>query len=169
VLIEGSTAKMSTNAPMLTGGTTRQQPAPIRAHGTVAKRLGHWTDQRQFEVRASRAAVVLDLRSAQIPAGDIEVSLDVAHAVVKLLVSDGALIEHGDVRRIGRCAVKDWTGGATTGGRRIVLTGELRNAEVRVHRGGIAILSAMCSRAYLADARQARREGRFPTIDDPGR
>ncbi len=159
---------MSTNAGVLTDGTT-EQPIPIRAHSTVVKRLGRWTEQRRFDVRASRGSVVLDLRSPQIPAGDIEISLDVDHAVVKLLVTDGAVIEHGDLRRVGRCAVKDWTGSATAGGRCIVLTGELRSAEVRVHRGGIAILSAMCSREYLADARQARRDGRYPTIDDPSR
>jgi hypothetical protein len=88
---------------------------------------------------------------------------------VKLLVPDGAIIDHDDVRRVGRGRVKDWTGTSAPGGRRIVLLGEMRNAEVRVHRGGIAILSAMCSREYLADALQARREGRYPTIDDPSR
>ena len=113
--------------------------------------------------------IVLDLRSPQIPAGDIEVSLDIDHALVKLLVPEGAVLEHGDARRIGRCRVKDWTGTEAPEGRRIVLTGELRNAEVRVHRGGVAILSAMCSREYLADALQARRTGAYPTIDDPSR
>lgn len=159
---------MSTNATALNDRTT-EQPVAIRAHGAVTKRLGDWTDHREFDVRASRGTVVMDLRSPQIPAGDIEISLDADHAIVKLLVSDGTVIEHGDVRRVGRGRVKDWTGTAAADGRRIVLTGELRNAEVRVHRGGIAILSAMCSREYLADVRQARREGRFPTIDDPSR
>jgi hypothetical protein len=65
--------------------------------------------------------------------------------------------------------VKDWTGISAPGGRRIVLLGEMRDAEVRVHRGGIAILSAMCSREYVADALRARREGRYPSIDDPSR
>ena len=32
-----------------------------------------------------------------------------------------------------------------------------------------AFLSAMCSREYLAGARRVRREGQFPTIDDPAR
>jgi hypothetical protein len=159
---------MTTNGGVLTDRTT-EQPVAIRAHSTVVKQLGHWTERREFEVRASRGSVVLDLRSSRIPAGDIEISLDVDHAVVKLLVADGAVIEHGDLRRVGRCAVKDWTGTAAAGGRCIVLTGELRSAEVRVHRGGVAILSAMCSRQYLDDARQARREGRYPTIDDPSR
>jgi hypothetical protein len=40
---------------------------------------------------------------------------------------------------------------------------------VRVHRGGIAILSAMCSRAYLEDVRRAHRTGTMPTVDDPTR
>jgi hypothetical protein len=159
---------MSTSATALDSQTTGQAVA-IRAHGAVVKRLGHWTDQREFDVRTSRGTVVLDLRSPRIPAGDIAISLDADHAIVKLLVGDGAIVEDGDVRRVGRGRVKDWTGTPAADGRRIVLTGELRHAEVRVHRGGIAILSAMGSREYLADARQARREGRLPTIDDPSR
>ena len=143
--------------------------ARVRAHGAVVKRLGHWTSDRHLDVRASRGSVVLDLRSPAIADGDIEISLDLDHAVVKLLVPDGAVIEDGDARRIGRCRVKDWTGASEPGGRRIVLTGEMRRAEVRVHRGGIAILSAMCSREYVADALRARREGGYPTIDDPSR
>ena len=154
---------MSTSAGLLPGRTT-EQAVPIRAHSTVVKRLGHWTQQRRFDVRASRGSVVLDLRSPQIPAGDIEIGLDLDHAVVKLLVADGAVIEHGDLRRVGRGTVKDWTGIGAAGGRSIVLTGEMRSAEVRVHRGGVAILSAMCSREYLADARQ--RASRGPVPDD---
>src|SRR5215469_17936436 len=146
-----------------------QRPVPIRAHGTVAKKLGHWTSERELDVRASRGGVLLDLRSPRISAGEIEIQLDIDHTVVKLLVPEGAVIEHDDVRRVGRSRVKDWTGTSVPGGRRIVLLGEMRNAEVRVHRGGIAILSAMCSREYVADARQARREGRLPAIDDPSR
>jgi hypothetical protein len=157
---------IETNAPT---AMAAEQAVPVRAHDAVVKRLGHWTDHRELDVRTSRGSVVLDLRSPRIPAGDIEISLDADHAVVKLLVPDGAVIEHADVRRVGRCRVKDWTGTAAPGGRRIVLTGELRRAEVRVHRGGVAILSAMCSREYLADAMQARRAGRYPTIDDPSR
>jgi hypothetical protein len=159
---------MSIETNTLTG-LPPEQAVPVRAHNAVVKRLGHWTDHRQIDVRASRGSVVLDLRSPRIPAGDIEISLDVDHAVVKLLVPDGAVIEHADARRVGRCRVKDWTGAAAPGGRRIVVTGELRHAELRVHRGGVAILSAMCSREYLADAMQARRAGRYPTIDDPSR
>jgi hypothetical protein len=150
--------------------TALADPAvPIRAHSRVVKKLGHWTRARHFDVRASRGVVVLDLRSPQIAAGDIEVSLDIDHAVVKLLVADGAVIEDGDTRRIGRCRIKDWTGVGAADGRRVVLTGEMRKAEVRVHRGGVAILSAMCSREYLADALAARRERNYPAIDDPTR
>jgi hypothetical protein len=162
---------MTASTTALTDSPQALAPGPIRvvAHNEVAKRLGHWTRERRFAVRASRGSMVLDLRSPQIAPGDIEISLDIDHAVVKLLVPDDAVIEHGDVRRIGRGRVKDWTGAAGPGGRRVVLTGEMRRAEVRVHRGGIAILSAMCSREYLVDALQARRQGRYPTIDDPSR
>jgi hypothetical protein len=142
---------------------------PIRAHGTVIRRLGHWTSAQHLDVRASRGSVMLDLRSWQIPAGDIRVDLDIDHAVVKLLVPDGAVVEGDEVRRVGRGRVKDWTGTPATHGRRIVLGGEMRSAEVRVYRGGVAILAAMCSREYIADALQARRDGRYPTIDDPAR
>jgi hypothetical protein len=176
---------MSTQSMIMTSpaGARDGQPVPIRAHGAVLRRLGHWTRSRQFGVRASSGVVLLDLRSAQIPAGDMEIHLDIDHAVVKLLVAEGAVVDSREVRRVGRCRVKDWTGTPEAGGRRIVLGGEMRRSEVRVHRGGIAILSALgqeiragsaagswrrsvsCSREYLAEACQARREGRCPTID----
>ena len=149
--------------------TVPAETVPVRAHGTVTRRLGHWTSARHLDVRASRGSVLIDLRSPQIAAGDIRVDLDIDHAVVRLLVPDGAVIDGDEVRRVGRGRVKDWTGTPAAGGRRIVLGGEMRRAEVRVYRGGVAILVAMGSREYLADALQARREGRFPTIDDPGR
>jgi hypothetical protein len=149
--------------------TTLMETEPVRAHSAVTRRLGHWTSARHLDVRASRGAVLLDLRSPRIPAGDIRVDLDLDHAVVRLLVPEDAVIDGDDVRRVGRGRVKDWTGTAAPGGRRIVLAGEMRSAEVRVYRGGVAILAAMCSREYIADALQARREGRFPTIDDPAR
>ncbi len=162
---------MTASTTTLTDSPEAFAPRPIRvvAHNEVAKRLGHWTRERRFDVRGSRGSAVLDLRSPQIAAGDIEISLDIDHAMVKLLVPDEAVIEHDDVRRIGRCRVKDWTGTAGPRGRRVVLTGEMRNAEVRVHRGGIAVLSAMCSREYLTDVMQARRQRRYPTVADPSR
>jgi hypothetical protein len=146
-----------------------QETVRIRAHYGVVRKLGHWTTSRRFDVRAARGSVMLDLRSPRIGAGDIEIRLDIDHATVKLLVPDGAVIDHDEARRVGRGRVKDWTGTSAPGGRRILLLGEIRHAEVRVHRGGVAILSAMCSREYLADARQALREGRLPMIDDSAR
>jgi hypothetical protein len=158
-----------TSTTLVTGPAPADAIVPIRAHGSVIRRLGHWTSARRLDVRAARGAVLMDLRSPRIAAGDIEIDLDIDHSVVRLLVPAGAVIDSGEARRVGRCRVSDWTGIPAPDGRRIVLTGELRNAEVRIHRGGIAILSAMCSREYLADALQARREGRRPAIDDPSR
>jgi hypothetical protein len=80
-----------------------------------------------------------------------------------------AVVDDWDLRRLGRGRVKDAEGRAAAGGRRIVLTGQLRHGEVRVHRGGIAQLSAMFSREYLADLRRAHADGTFPTVDDPAR
>jgi hypothetical protein len=143
------------------------QPVRIAAFNRVTKRLGNWTTERAFSVRAHRGQAVLDLRSPRIPAGDIDVDVDLDHAMIKLLVPDDAVVDDWDLRRTRRGKVKDAERPKVAGGRRIVLTGELRNAEIRVHRGGIAVLSAMFSREFLADARRARAEGRAPTVADP--
>ncbi len=114
----------------------------------------------RFDVRASRSFVVLDLLLPHIEPGEIEVALDIDHATVKLLVPDGARIEDEDLQRVGRGRVKDSTGTAAAGGRRIRLVGEMRNAEVRVHRGGVASLSLLLTR-HRGEVRQAHREGRL--------
>jgi hypothetical protein len=144
------------------------EPVRIRAHHGVTRRLGHWTTERRLDILASKASIMLDLRSPRIEEGDIEIHLDIDHAAVKLLVSEGTVIDHAEVRRIGRYRVSNRPG-TDAPSRRVVLLGEMRNAEIRVRRGGVATLSAMCTKEYLADARQARREGRYPTIDDPSR
>ena len=170
---------------------TRQETLPdagdlvaIRAHNRAVRKLGHWTTATRFDVGASRGSVVLELRSPRIPAGDIEIRLDVDHSMVKLLVPDGTIVDHDDVRRVGRCGYADWSGAVAPGGRRIHVTGEMRRSELRVNRGGIAIVSAMLTREYLDDlqrvlreahvtslddVRRAYREGRWTTIEDPGR
>jgi hypothetical protein len=143
---------------MLTTGTDTVQ---IRAHGRVVKKLGTWTTARRFDVRASRGFVVLDLLLPELEPGEIEVALDIDHATVKLLVPYGVAIDDGDLRRVGRGRVKDWTGTAVPGGRTIRLVGEMRNAEVRVHRGGVAVLSLLTSRTTRGQVRAAHRAGRL--------
>jgi hypothetical protein len=143
------------------------EPVRIPANYTTAKRLGNWTTGRRFQVRAHRGSVVLDLRSPQIPDGDIEIEADLDHAMVKLLLPDGARVDDWDLHRTGRGRIKDAGRPDPANGRRIVITGEMRHSEIRVHRGGIAVLSAMFSREFLADARQAHRENRMPTVADP--
>lgn len=160
------------------------QTVPIRAHYSAVRKLGHWTRARRFDVRATRGTVLLDLRSNRIEDGDVEIHLDIDHAMVKLLVPEGATIDHDELRRVGSGKVKDWTGTGAPGERTIHLSGEMRKAEVRVHRGGVAIVSAMLTREYLADLsrafreagitsiddiRRAYREGRWTTVEDPGR
>jgi hypothetical protein len=133
----------------------------IRAHRRVVKNLGDWTTARRFDVRASRGIVVLDLMLPELEPGEIEIALDLDHATVKLLVPDGAAIDDDDLRRVGRGRIKDWTGTAAPGGRRIRLVGEMRNAEVRVHRGGVALLSLLTSRKTRRQVREAHRAGRL--------
>jgi hypothetical protein len=130
----------------------------IRAHYEVVKRLGRWTTGRYFDVRASEGVVVLDLLLARIEPGDIEIDLDLDHATVKLLVPDDADIDHDALRRIGRGRVKDRAGAAAPGGRRIRLAGELRHSEVRVHRGGLAIVSLL-GYGQGREIRRAQRDG----------
>ncbi len=148
---------------------TPAAPVRIPANHAVTKRLGNWTIARRFQVRAHRGHAVLDLRSPQIPAGNIEVEADLDHATLKLLVAADAVVDDWDLRIIGRGRVKDAERPGGPGVRRIVVTGQMRRGEIRVHRGGIAQLSAMFSREYWADLRRAHKEGGFPTVDDPTR
>jgi hypothetical protein len=146
----------------------------IRAHNRVVKRLGPWTTARHFDVRASRSLVVLDLLLPLIEPGDLEIHLDIDHATVKLLVADGATIVDDGLRRVGRGRVKDWTGTSTPGGRRIHLLGEMRHAEIRAHRGGVAILGLLCPPRHIRDVRQAHNDGRLVPLcevaeDSPAR
>lgn len=140
---------------------THTEPVRIRAHGRSVKQLGAWTTMRRFEVLASRSLVVLDLLLPEIEPGEIEIHLDLDHAAVRLLVPAGANIDDDDLRRIGRGRVKDRTGAPSPGGRSIKLVGEMRNAEVRIHRGGVAIFSLLLSRRHRREVRQAHREGRL--------
>ena len=141
--------------------TRAGEPVRIRAHRRSVKNLGQWTTAAQFDIAASRGTVVLDLLTPLIEPGEIDIHLDLDHAVVKLLVADGTLINDDDLRRVGRGRVKDWSGEGTTGGHRINLRGELRDAEIRVHRGGIAILSLLLCGRSVRTVRQAYRDGRL--------
>jgi hypothetical protein len=135
----------------------------IRAHNDSIRRTGPWTTSRRFDVRASSSSVVLDLLLPEIEDGDIEIALDLNRSALKLLVPDGAIVDSDDLRRVGRGRVKDWTGTAAPGGRRIRLLGEMRDSEVRVNRGGVAILQTMLSRDGRRHVRDAHREGRLET------
>ncbi|WP_330287800.1 hypothetical protein [Streptomyces sp. NBC_00576] len=146
----------------------------IHSDHDLVKHLGDWTEAGRFEVKARHGAAVLDLRSPGLP-DDVEIHLDMDRAMVKLLVDDGTAVDHWNLRWTARGKIKDSrssaTGsmGAKTAGRRIHLSGSATNSEIRIHRGGIAILSAMFSRAYVQDVRHAHRTGGVPTIDDPTR
>jgi len=136
-------------------------------HG-VTKRLGRWTSASQFDVRVRSGVLVLDLRSPEVT-GDLEVRLDLYRSTVKLLLAEGDQVDHWGLGWSGRGRVKDDQRPAEPGGRRVRLSGRAENSEVRVHRGGMAALSAMFSRAYVQDLRQARKSSSYPTVDDPTR
>ncbi|MFJ6838270.1 hypothetical protein [Streptomyces sp. NPDC091209] len=143
----------------------------IHSDHDLVKHLGNWTEAGRFEVRARQGAAVLDLRSPDLP-DDVEIHLDMDRAMVKLLVDDDATVDHWDLSWTARGKIKGSRSpatGAGTAGRRVHLSGSAANSEIRIHRGGIAILSAMFSRAYVQDVRHAHKTGGVPTIDDPAR
>ncbi|MFE7796395.1 hypothetical protein [Nocardia sp. NPDC057440] len=144
-----------------TAGSTR-----IHVDHETAKRLGNWTDANTFEVAARYGSLVIDLRSPRIT-GDIAVHADLDHAMVKLLVPDDAVIDQTDLQWTGRGRVKDFARPKDAAGPVIRLTGTCARSEFRVHRAGVAVLSAMFSREFFEDARRARREDRTPTVADP--
>ena len=135
----------------------------IRAHNESIRRIGPWTTARRYDVRASSSSVVLDLLLPEIPDGEIEIALDLNRSALKLLVPDGAVVDSDDLRRVGRGRVKDWTGTAAPDGRTIRLVGEMRDSEVRVTRGGFAIVQTMLSREGRKHVREAHRRGRLET------
>ncbi|MFI2738476.1 hypothetical protein [Streptomyces sp. NPDC018711] len=141
----------------------------IHSDHDLVKHLGDWTEAGRFEVKARHGTAVLDLRSPGLP-DDVEIHLDMDRAVVKLLVDDATAVDHGSLRWTARGKVKDSPPSSTrdtAAGRRVRLSGSATNSEIRVHRGGVAILSAMFSRAYFQDVRRAHRSGGVPTIHDP--
>jgi hypothetical protein len=160
--------EMTIDSNLAIRGVHGRAPASevIRANDRVVKRLGRWTTARRFDVKASHARVVLDLLLPPIDPGDIEVELDIDRATVTLLVPDGANVVDDELRRVGRGVVKDRTGNPAPGGRRINLLGELRHSEVRVRRGGVAILYLLGSRTSRGHVRQAHREGRLDYMRD---
>lgn len=148
---------------------TSTEAVHVQAHYGTNRKLGHWTTGRRFEVRAMRGQVVLDLRSPRIPPGDLEVEILADHSMIKLLVPEDAMVDHWDLEIIGRGRVKDGPVEPTATGRRIKLTGRIRHGEVRIRRGGIAVLAAMFTREYVQDVRRAHRDGTSPTVANPTR
>jgi hypothetical protein len=126
--------------------TTAPHTEAIQSDHTVTKRLGNWTRSNFFQVRARKGTVILDLRSPEI-AGDIELDVDLQRAVLTLLVTDDASVDHWDLRFSAKGRVKDDQ--AAAGGHRIRLAGAAADSQIRIRRGGLAELTAMSSRDSL--------------------
>ncbi|RMI34023.1 hypothetical protein [Nocardia stercoris] len=140
----------------------------IHVDHDTTKRLGHWTDATRFDISARYGSAVVDLRSPEIAGSDdivVEVAID--HGMIKLLVPDDAVIDQTGLTWTGRGRVKDMARPKDAAGRVVRLTGTVASGEIRVHRAGIAVLSALFSREFFEDAKRARREGRTPTVADP--
>jgi hypothetical protein len=142
-------------------------PERIHIDHSTTNRLGHWTTATAFEVRSRKGKAVLDLRSPQI-AGDIDLDLDLQRSALILLLPDEASIVQWELRFAGRGRVRD-DQRPTAANRRVRLRGAAADSQIRVQRGGVAQVTAMLSRDYLADLRNAHRTGTYPTVDDPAR
>src|SRR5262245_50787204 len=136
--------KTEMNSPQ----NTATEVVHVQAHYSTNRKLGHWTESRRFQVKAMRGHVVLDLRSPQIEDGDIEIELAADRTMVKLLVPDNAVVDTWDLELVGQCRVKDSRFEETPGSRRIKVTGQLRRGEIRIRRGGVAVIAAMLTREY---------------------
>ncbi|MEV6399164.1 hypothetical protein AB0M39_31005 [Streptomyces sp. NPDC051907] len=150
-----------------TGAANAAEAARVEAYYTNVKRLGHWTDSRTVQVTARRSSVQLDLRSAAIPEGDLEVEIAGERSIVKILVPDGTVVDESALEYVGRSKVKDLQRHSAAGGRRLRLTGVLKRGEVRIVRGGVATLTAMFSKEFVDDCRTAHRDGVLPTVHTP--
>src|SRR3954451_18462775 len=102
-------------------------PDVVRVHAdhAVSKHLGNWTTARIFEVRARRGAAVIDLRSPGIAEGDLDLRVDLDHAMVKLLVPADAIVDQWDVQWTGSGKIKGGEGAGVTGGRRVRIAGRV--------------------------------------------
>lgn len=156
------------NSTTTVQAATSREAERLHVDHAVAKRLGRWTSASRFDARVRYGVLVLDLRSPDVQ-GDVEIRLDLQRSTIKLLLAEGDQVDQSDLGWTGRGRVKDDQRPAGPGGRVVRLAGHADNSEIRVHRGGMAALSAMFSRAFAQDLRQARQNGGYPTVDDPTR
>src|SRR4051794_10867206 len=110
---------------------TTAAPTRIRVDHNTVKHLGTWTTGRTFDIRARRSTVVLDLRSPQIAEGDLELTVDLDHGLLKLLLPADATLDAQDLRWSGRGRVHDGEAPAT-GSRHVTLTGHVDHGEIRI-------------------------------------
>ena len=156
------------NNMMTTHAATSRDAERLHVDHAVVKRLGRWTRASRFDARVRYGVLVLDLRSPDVT-GDIDIHLDLQRSTLKLLLAEDDQVDHWDLGWTGRGRVKDDQRSDGPGGRVVRLAGHAVASEIRVHRGGMAALSAMFSRAFAQDLRQARQNGGYPTVDDPTR
>jgi hypothetical protein len=141
-------------------------PQLIHADHEIVKHLGHWSTASSFDVRARYASVVIDLRSPQL-AADLVVHLELTHASITILTDERAAIDARNISWLGKGRVKNFEPSEKVG--TVTITGTAEDSEIRIQRAGVAQLTAMLSRAYLAELAQTRKTGVYPTVDDPQR
>lgn len=132
----------------------------VRADRCVTKRLGEWTTASRFDVSTTSGVVVLDFLLPRIDAERIDVRLNIDHGLVTLLVPDGTRIEQDELRWVGPGHLRDWSGAPSPDGLTVRLEGEVRWGDVRVRRGGVAILGLL-KHGQVGAVRRSYRDGRL--------
>jgi hypothetical protein len=120
---------------------TRPAPQPERESVRLAVRHGHlerhgnWHIPRTVLVQAEHSSVTLDLRSAPIPEGGLNLEITARHSSIILLAPAGMLIEAGELGQ-HHSLLKDRRGRRATewSGRRVFVTGSLHHSVVKVKR-----------------------------------
>jgi hypothetical protein len=104
------------------------------AHGNSHKR-GAWLVPRKLLITVRHGNVVLDFTEAVFPGPrEVEVVLDVRHGNVRMFVPDGSLADTSQVSaRHANIAQRD-LGSAGPEAVRLLLTGQVQHANVRVRR-----------------------------------
>ncbi|WP_243063392.1 FAD-dependent monooxygenase [Humibacter sp. RRB41] len=116
------------------------------------RRLGAWSATRRYTVRADRSRIVLDLREACRRFTGVTVTAELVETTLILLVEDGTQVRN-EVEWSGKGTFKDRWGHGENGAGTLTVLGSAQGSEVRIHRGGVAVLDDLTSWERLRELR----------------
>jgi hypothetical protein len=131
-------AVLIADLPAPSGVAAVLEPAePVRLavrHGRV-ERLGAWRVPEQIALELRHASCALDLRTPNLPAGGVHITVDARHSSIKILVAQGASVDLGNVAR-GHSTTRDRYARRVSVlvGPPIVVTGTLQHSTIKILR-----------------------------------